>query len=172
MAENSKTALGPSGEALMHNVKRLREGQKLTYVELSERLTGLGRPIPVLGLRRIERGERRVDVDDLMALAHVLGVVPTKLLVPSGETSEEVAAAAQAGAHMAGFPAPWDEVREGLFHLSLAAAFSPAAYKTIRSMIEKGWFPEKEATSINQVMRSSWEMQMRTQPSEPPEEGE
>lgn len=65
---------------LMQNIKRIREGQKITYVELSERLAALGRHIPVLGLRRIERGERRVDVDDLMALAAAFGVEPIRLL--------------------------------------------------------------------------------------------
>jgi transcriptional regulator with XRE-family HTH domain len=82
MAENQKTPLGPVGEALRHNVKRLREMKKLTFVELSAKLTEVGRPIPVLGLRRIERGERRVDVDDLAALAVVLAAPPVDLLVP------------------------------------------------------------------------------------------
>jgi transcriptional regulator with XRE-family HTH domain len=82
VAEKPKNALGPSGEMLMNNIKRIREGQRVTYVELSERLAALGRPIPVLGLRRIERGERRVDVDDLLALAKALNVSPVALLVP------------------------------------------------------------------------------------------
>jgi transcriptional regulator with XRE-family HTH domain len=34
------------------------------------------------GLTRIERGERRVDVDDLLALSVVLGVTPNRLLLP------------------------------------------------------------------------------------------
>jgi transcriptional regulator with XRE-family HTH domain len=67
----------------MHTVRRIREDQRLTYVELSGRLTDVGRPIPVLGLRRIERGERRVDVDDLLALATALRVAPIDLLVPA-----------------------------------------------------------------------------------------
>lgn len=82
MAEKQKTPLGPAGEELRRNIKRIREGQRLTFVELSERLGSIGRPIPVLGLRRIERGERRVDVDDLLALAYALGVPPVDLLVP------------------------------------------------------------------------------------------
>ncbi|MFD8556809.1 helix-turn-helix domain-containing protein [Streptosporangium canum] len=73
------------GEVLRHNIRRIREGQRLTYVELAERLKDAGRPIPVLGLRRVERGERRVDVDDLLALAYVLGVAVVDLLVPGDE---------------------------------------------------------------------------------------
>ncbi|MFE3786982.1 helix-turn-helix domain-containing protein [Streptomyces goshikiensis] len=82
MAEKQKTPLGPMGSTLTENVRRLREAQRLTYVELSDRLTEAGRPIPVLGLRRIERGERRVDVDDLIALALVFNVSPGSLLLP------------------------------------------------------------------------------------------
>ncbi|MGA5435453.1 helix-turn-helix domain-containing protein [Streptomyces cellulosae] len=82
MAEKQKATMGPVGETLMHNIKRIREEQRLTFVKLAEGLAEIGRPIPVLGLRRIERGERRVDVEELLALAYVLGVQPVDLLVP------------------------------------------------------------------------------------------
>lgn len=73
----------------MRNIKRIREGQRLTYVELVERLASIGRPIPILGLRRIERGERRVDLDDLLALAKALRVNPVDLMVPADLADEE-----------------------------------------------------------------------------------
>lgn len=81
MADDQKNPLGPVGHVLAANVKHIRESQRLTFVALSERLTDVGRPIAVLGLRRIERGERRVDADDLLALAYALGVNPVDLLV-------------------------------------------------------------------------------------------
>lgn len=63
----------------------------MTYVELSERLDAIGRSIPVLGLRRIERNERRVDIDDLVAIAYALGVPPVLVVYPLGqEESVEV----------------------------------------------------------------------------------
>ena len=65
------------------NVKRLREHQNLGYIQLSRELDEVGRSIPDLGLRRIEAGDRRVDVDDLMALAVALGVSPATLLMPA-----------------------------------------------------------------------------------------
>lgn len=83
-----KITLGPAGTQISESVRRLREKDKLTYVELSKRLTEIGRPIPVLGLRRIEAGERRVDVDDLEALAHALGVPPVQLVFPVGSVDE------------------------------------------------------------------------------------
>lgn len=55
----------------------------MSYAELSRVLSELGRDIPPLGLRRIEAGERRVDVDDLVAFAVALGVTPATLLMPS-----------------------------------------------------------------------------------------
>lgn len=55
----------------------------MQYKELAERLVQIGRPIPALGLRRIEAGERRVDADDLVALAIAFGVSPLTLLLPA-----------------------------------------------------------------------------------------
>ncbi|WP_098701376.1 helix-turn-helix domain-containing protein [Nocardia farcinica] len=77
-----KSELGKTGQTVAANVKRLREDKNLTYAELSRRLETIGRPIPVLGLSRVENGTRRVDVDDLMALAVVLEVSPSALLMP------------------------------------------------------------------------------------------
>lgn len=81
-----KIDLGGTGETVKENVKRLRGGMQ--YKELSERLAELGRPIPPLGLRRIEAGERRVDVDDLMALAVAFDVSPLALLLPRDGSRE------------------------------------------------------------------------------------
>ncbi len=81
--EQHKNTTGPVGDAVAANVTRIRDAQHLTYVDLSKRLTDIDRPIAVLGLRRIERGERRVDTDDLLALAVALGVHPVDLLIPA-----------------------------------------------------------------------------------------
>lgn len=85
MAEK-KNPLGPIGEIAQANVARLRDEQKLTYAELSRRLDDLGRPIAHLGLRRIEAGERRIDVDDLVALAVALNVSPLALMLPTEDS--------------------------------------------------------------------------------------
>jgi transcriptional regulator with XRE-family HTH domain len=74
--------------SVTHNVRRLREERRLTYAELSRQLADMGREIPPLGLRRIESGERRVDADDLVALALALGVTPITLLMPYTETED------------------------------------------------------------------------------------
>ncbi len=80
-ASNKRNPLGPTGHTVRLNIARLRGGMQ--YKQLSEKLAEIGRPIPPLGLRRIEDGERRVDVDDLVALAVALDVNPAALLLPS-----------------------------------------------------------------------------------------
>lgn len=81
MAEK-RNPLGLTGETVRANVQRLRGDQNLGYAKLASILKGIGREIPELGLRRIESGDRRVDVDDLMALAAALDVSPVTLLMP------------------------------------------------------------------------------------------
>ncbi len=78
----ARIPLGPVGGYVIENLKDLRRIRRLTYKDLSDRLEELGRPIPTLGLSRIEKGNRRVDADDLVALAIALGVSPTSLLLP------------------------------------------------------------------------------------------
>lgn len=78
----ARVPLGPVGGYLIENLKELRAARRLTYKDLADRLTELGLPIPTLGLSRIEKRTRRVDVDDLVALALALGVNPTALLLP------------------------------------------------------------------------------------------
>ena len=78
--------VGPIGVNVNQAVKRFREKRRLGYAELSRKLDEMGRDIPPLGLRRIESGERRVDVDDLIALALALDVSVLALLLPTEES--------------------------------------------------------------------------------------
>jgi transcriptional regulator with XRE-family HTH domain len=93
-----QTELGPIGVNVTHTVRRFREERRLGYAELSRKLAKMGREIPPLGLRRIESGERRVDVDDLVALALALEVSPLALLLPI-ETSSVTSQGDQYPAH-------------------------------------------------------------------------
>jgi transcriptional regulator with XRE-family HTH domain len=81
------TDLGPIGVNVTHTVQRFRKDRRLGYAELSRKLAEMGREIPPLGLRRIEKGERRVDVDDLVALALAFDVSPLALLLPTATSS-------------------------------------------------------------------------------------
>ncbi len=73
---------GPAGEFVRANVRRLREAAHLSLRDLSDLMGEAGRPMLPSGINRIEQGARRVDVDDLVVLAKVLGVRPDELLTP------------------------------------------------------------------------------------------
>jgi transcriptional regulator with XRE-family HTH domain len=75
--------VGRAGMVLAANIRRLRKAHRLTFAELSARTEEAGQRIPVLALRRIETGERRVDYDDLLILAIALHVHPVDLMVPA-----------------------------------------------------------------------------------------
>lgn len=83
-----KTDIGPTAQTFSTNLTRLREAKGLTYTQVSKRLADGGRNISPLAVRRIEDGERRADVDDLMALATALDVSPTYFLMPDTEGPE------------------------------------------------------------------------------------
>jgi len=85
-----KSELGLTALVVASNVRRHRERMGLGFAQLSRELVRAGRDIPPLGLGRIESGERRVDVDELTALAAAFGVCPAALLMPEAEGPEEI----------------------------------------------------------------------------------
>lgn len=76
------TGWGPVSRYVADNLVRLRKARGLSTTRLSAELKGIGHSIPATGITRIEKGERRVDVDDLAALAVALKVSPTAFLLP------------------------------------------------------------------------------------------
>ena len=118
---------GPIGAYLIRNLEQIRTARRLSYQDLSVRLKQVGRPIPALGLSRIEKGTRRVDADDLVGLALALGVNPAALLLPrdSGPLDEiELTSAVRATARSA-----W-EWSNGNFPLVVADA-DPVTWREI-----------------------------------------
>ncbi|QIY72066.1 helix-turn-helix transcriptional regulator [Streptomyces sp. RLB1-33] len=81
MASNAVVA-GPTAKRVGENVKRIRRARNLDQKDVSAILKSLGRPMLPTVLSKIERGERRVDVDDLVAIAEALNVSPAALLLP------------------------------------------------------------------------------------------
>ena len=74
---------GPVATHVSRNLGELRRKRGMSLAQLSEAMTDIaGRPILASGLGKIETGERRVDVDDLVALAMALDVSPVRLLLP------------------------------------------------------------------------------------------
>lgn len=81
--------VGPVGQRVAERVKQYRGS--ISVRELSARLTAQGRPILPSGITKIEQGVRRVDVDDLFALAESLEVVPSQLLYSSFRLEDQMA---------------------------------------------------------------------------------
>jgi transcriptional regulator with XRE-family HTH domain len=65
------------------NVRQARRAREMSLEDLSSRLTDVGVPISTHGLNRLERGARKVGVDDLMAIAGCLGMTAIELLAPT-----------------------------------------------------------------------------------------
>lgn len=87
---NAPRVSGPTAQRVAANVRALRRARGLELSHLSERLERLGQPISLAGLSRLELGQRRVDVDDLMALALALDVTPLRLLLTATADADPV----------------------------------------------------------------------------------
>lgn len=84
-----KTDMGPTGETVAGNITRIRQAQGLNYTDVSKRVAAAGREISPLAVRRIEEKQRRLDVDDLMAVSVALGVAPISLMNVDLEDPDE-----------------------------------------------------------------------------------
>jgi hypothetical protein len=60
----------------------------MTVYDVSRKLGEIGWPIVASGITRIELGQRRVDADDLVALAVALGCSPLRLILPASASAE------------------------------------------------------------------------------------
>ncbi|MHA6761806.1 helix-turn-helix domain-containing protein [Streptacidiphilus sp. PAMC 29251] len=90
MASNAVVS-GPTSRRVAANIERLRKARQLHQKDLSALLAGVGRPMLPTVISKMERGERRIDVDDLVALALALNVSPSTLLLPPTSGSDPVA---------------------------------------------------------------------------------
>ncbi|MFH8902494.1 helix-turn-helix domain-containing protein [Streptomyces coeruleorubidus] len=70
--------IGPAGIRTARTIEILRTER--AQRELAARVTAIGRPMSDTMLSRIERAQRRCDIDDLVALAQALRVSPLVLL--------------------------------------------------------------------------------------------
>lgn len=83
--------IGSAGAHLGLAVARAREARGWDQQELTKRLSAAGRPMSQPIVSRVEAGSRRVDVDDLVALAAVLDVSVLALLPEDGRRAPDAA---------------------------------------------------------------------------------
>ncbi|MCX4780112.1 helix-turn-helix domain-containing protein [Streptomyces sp. NBC_01264] len=74
---------GPTSKRVAANVLKWRKARQMQQKDLSAALGEIGRPMLPTVISKIERGERRVDADDLVSLAVALSVSPSALLLPT-----------------------------------------------------------------------------------------
>jgi transcriptional regulator with XRE-family HTH domain len=87
--------IGPMHRRVAANILYWRTRRRMSLVDLSEAIGSAGRHIPPNALTRIATGERRIDVDDLAALADALGTSADELLTRKIESSTLRAEAAR-----------------------------------------------------------------------------
>lgn len=73
---------GPTSAQVARNIERVRKARQMKQKDVSDRLRAVGRPMLPTVVSKVERGDRRVDVDDLVAFALALNVSPVALLLP------------------------------------------------------------------------------------------
>lgn len=88
---------GQTATAVADNVKTLRLQQNLGLRALSQRTDEAGRPLGHTAIDQIEKGKRRVDVDDLMTLAVALNVSPVRLMMPTTPSADSAVEATAVG---------------------------------------------------------------------------
>ncbi|WP_238427009.1 helix-turn-helix domain-containing protein [Streptomyces adustus] len=134
---------GPIAKAVAENVERIRKARGMTIYSLSGELDKVGRPIAPSAIAKIERQQRQVPVDDLVALAVVLNTSPAALLLPSvwGDVPVELTSERQVAARTA-----WRWIR----------GLSPASdYGVIPSEIVVG--PDDDSWE-DELDRKYWQM--------------
>ncbi len=73
----------------------------MTVYELADKLNAAGHAIAASAISKVERGERQVSVDDLMAFASALGVSPSALLLPLTDQPTDMVEVTGGGAVLA-----------------------------------------------------------------------
>jgi transcriptional regulator with XRE-family HTH domain len=139
--------LGPTGRAVAANLVRLRKARGLSTTQLSRALADVDRPIPPTGITKIEAGDRRVDADDLVALAVVLGVNPSALLLPVDVEPDDPISVTGWGEAAAREAWHWVEGRSPLHRPAEPSVASGRAMYQARRMYDQGrpyWLVEAE----------------------------
>ncbi|WP_128802567.1 MULTISPECIES: helix-turn-helix transcriptional regulator [unclassified Streptomyces] len=72
--------IGTAGIRAARTIEILRTARGLSQRQLAGRVAALGHPMSNTMLSRIERAQRRYDIDDLIAIAEALLVSPLVLL--------------------------------------------------------------------------------------------
>nr|WP_079277571.1 helix-turn-helix transcriptional regulator [Streptomyces sp. CB03234] len=90
--------IGEAGARVAAQVAACRQRRGWDQQTLAARVSESGRPMSTSVLGKIEASARRVDVDDLVAIAAALGVRPARLLTDTDQDQEDPDPFAEASA--------------------------------------------------------------------------
>lgn len=90
--------IGGAGAQVASQVTAHRQRRGWDQRTLAERVTAAGRPMSTSVLGKVEASARRVDIDDLVALAAALEVPPARLLSDTDDQEQEADPYAEASA--------------------------------------------------------------------------
>ncbi|MDX2515458.1 helix-turn-helix transcriptional regulator [Streptomyces stelliscabiei] len=80
---------GPTGKTVAENLTKFRKIRGYSTRQLSAALDRVGRSVSPSGISRMEKADRHVTADELMALAAVLNVSPSALLLPLEDSPDK-----------------------------------------------------------------------------------
>lgn len=79
----------PTGDRVAERISQIRRLRNLTLQDVRDELGRLGHPLLLSTLSKIENGQRRIDVGDLVAIALALQVTPLTLLLPDDDVDPD-----------------------------------------------------------------------------------
>ncbi|MCQ9389720.1 helix-turn-helix domain-containing protein [Brevibacterium sp. 50QC2O2] len=88
--ETERVRGNPAGITNTHvanNIRTARQAIGMDLRTLSDGMAQAGRKLSPSGISKLEAGDRRVDVDDLIVIAYLLRTSPAALLTPPGKAT-------------------------------------------------------------------------------------
>lgn len=119
--------LGATSVTVAENLLRVRRCRGLSVRALSAAMAKAGRSVSADAISRMETGQRRIDVDDVVAFAVVLGVSPLALLMPMTHSPTDMIEVTGAGAVAAADAWSWAGGQSPLDHGDTGRAAYEAA---------------------------------------------
>ncbi|MER6198013.1 helix-turn-helix transcriptional regulator [Streptomyces sp. NPDC001586] len=159
--------LGDVGVRLAAEVAAHRQRHGWDQAELAARVSDAGRPMSPSVLGKVEAGARRVDVDDLAALARALEVEPSELL---GDLKIEGRKRVPAGPVEASVRDDLDALGELAELDGMAPALAQIAFRLAREMDYGGGEGGKTLHSLAKELRATLAELRSLSPEEPPDD--
>ncbi|MFD3777345.1 helix-turn-helix domain-containing protein [Streptomyces sp. NPDC058612] len=156
--------IGEVGVRLATEVTARRQRRGWDQAELAARVSDTGRPMSTSVLGKVEAAARRVDVDDLAALARALDVEVAELL---GDLQIEGARRAPAGPVEASVRDDIDALGELAELDGMAPALAQIAYRLARELDYGGGEGGKTLHSLAKELRSTLTELRNLSPEEP-----